>query len=101
AAISSGNGHILAAPKLYAIDGRLASILTGDQIPIVTSISYPGSGSNVVQQQVQYLTVGVNLQIRPQIASDGMITVNIYSNVSSVSGYVRGYPQIPTRFAST
>jgi general secretion pathway protein D len=101
AAISRGSGKLIATPRIVALDGRIATILTGDQIPIVTTVSYPSTGSSVVQQQVQYLTVGVNVQIRPQISDEGAITTHIYANVSSVSGYVQGYPQLSQRFAST
>jgi len=101
AEVSKGQGKILAKPSILALDGRTASILTGDQIPIITTLSFPSSGSSVVQQQIQYLTVGVNVQIRPQISSDGTITTHLYANVSSVTGFIQSYPQISQRFAST
>jgi general secretion pathway protein D len=101
AQVSRGQGKILAKPSILALDGRTASILTGDQIPIITTLSFPSSGSSVVQQQIQYLTVGVNVQIRPQISSDGIITTHVYANVSSVTGFIQSYPQISQRFAST
>lgn len=97
--VQHGNGRIIAQPRILALDGTPASIITGDALPIVTSITV--SGVNAVQQQVQYVNVGVNLQIQPRISSDGYVTAHIFSAVSSVTGYSQTYPQISQRQAST
>ena len=91
---------MLARPQIVAQSGTSASILTGDALPILSSITYAGSAP-VVQQQVQYVNVGVNLQIQPRITTDGYVTSHIYSEVSSVTGYTGSYPQISQRVAST
>jgi general secretion pathway protein D len=98
--VSRGGGRILARPRIVAQSGTSASILTGDAIPIVTSITSFGS-STITQQQVQYVQVGVNLQIQPRVSADGYVTSHVYSQVSSVTGYVQGFPQISQRIAST
>jgi general secretion pathway protein D len=100
AEVSRGNGRILARPRIVAQNNASASIVTGEQIPIITSITYPGA-TTVVQQQVQYVNVGISLQVQPRIAADGNVTAKVISQVSSVSGYVQGYPQISQRQAST
>ena len=98
--VSQGGGRLIARPRVVAQSGSSASILTGDAIPIVTNITSFGS-STVTQQQVQYVQVGVNLQIQPRISSDGFVTSHIFSEVSSVTGYVQGFPQISQRVATT
>ena len=45
-----------------------AKIITGDALPILTSIQL--SGVNGVSQQVQYVNVGVTLQIAPRVSAD-------------------------------
>ena len=65
--------------------GSTAKIITGDALPILTSITL--SGVNGVSQQVQYVNVGVTLQIAPRVSSDGFVTWQIYGVVSSVTGY--------------
>ena len=90
---------MIAQPRILALDGTQASIITGNALPIVTSIAV--SGVNAVQQQVQYVNVGVNLQIQPRVASDGYVTIHIYSAVSSVTGFSQTYPQIAQRQAYT
>ncbi|MDP9025314.1 MAG: hypothetical protein M3N13_08065, partial [Candidatus Eremiobacteraeota bacterium] len=99
AAISSGKGRIVAKPRILALDGNSASILTGDAIPVLTSIAV--YGSNVVQQQVQYVNVGVSLHIVPRIADDGYITSHVAAEVSSVTNFIQGVPQISQRRAVT
>lgn len=98
--VSRGGGKLLARPSIVAQDGASASILTGDAIPIVTNVTSFGA-STVTQQQVQYIQVGVNLQIQPRVSTDGYVTSHLFSQVSSVTGYVQGFPQISQRIATT
>jgi general secretion pathway protein D len=99
AQVLKGNGRIIATPRILALDGRPASILTGDALPIITSIAV--SGVNAVQQQVEYVNVGVNLQIMARSTADGHVTAQVFSAVSSVTGYTSSYPNIAQRQAST
>jgi general secretion pathway protein D len=99
AQIQKGNGRIVSTPRIAAQSGSTAKILTGDALPILTSITL--SGVNGVSQQVQYVNVGVTLQIAPRVSSDGYVTSHIYGVVSSVSGYSQGYPTISQREAET
>jgi general secretion pathway protein D len=98
--VQEGNAKIIAKPRILAQSGQQASILTGDAIPIVTNVVVAGAGS-ISSQQVNYVNVGVNLQIQPRVSSDGYVTSHIYSEVSSVTQYVNGIPQISQRTAST
>jgi general secretion pathway protein D len=100
AAVTEGNARIIAKPRILAQSGQQASILTGDALPILTSVVIAGN-SSTVSDQVSYVNVGVNLQILPRVASDGFVTSHIYAEVSSVTGYTQTYPQISQRTAST
>ena len=100
AQISLGNAKIIAKPRILAQSGQQASILTGDAIPILTSVVVAGAGS-ITSQQVNYVNVGVNLQIQPRVSADGFVTSHIYSEVSSVTNFVSGVPQISQRTANT
>jgi general secretion pathway protein D len=99
AQIDRGQGRILSKPRIAAQSGSTAKIVTGDALPILTSIAL--SGVNAVQQQVQYVNVGVTLQIAPRVSDDGFVASHIFAVVSSVSGYSQGYPTISQREAST
>jgi general secretion pathway protein D len=99
AQIAKGQGRIISRPRIAAQSGSTAKIVTGDALPITTSIAL--SGVNAVSQQVQYVTVGVTLQIAPRVTVDGFVTSHIFAEVSSVTGYSQGYPTISQREAST
>jgi len=100
ALLTKGEGRILAKPRILAQNGASASILTGAALPIITTVIIAGT-SAVTSQQVNYVNVGVNLQILPRIASDGYVTSHVYSAVSSVTAYTQGVPQISQRQAVT
>ncbi len=99
AQIAKGQGRIVSKPRIAAQSGGSAKIVTGDALPILTSIAL--SGVNAVQQQVQYVNVGVTLQIAPRVSDDGMVTSHVFAVVSSVTGFSQGYPTISQREAST
>ncbi|HEY1878863.1 MAG TPA: secretin N-terminal domain-containing protein [Caulobacteraceae bacterium] len=99
AQIAKGQGKIVSKPRIAAQSGGTAKIVTGDALPILTSIAL--SGVNAVQQQVQYVNVGVTLQIAPRVSDDGMVTSHVFAVISSVTGFSQGYPTISQREAST
>ena len=99
AQIQRGQGRIVSKPRIAAQSGSTAKIITGDAIPILTAITL--SGVNGVSQQVQYVNVGVTLQIAPRVSADGYVTSHLYAVVSSVTGTSQGYPTISQREAET
>ena len=99
AEIRKGNGRIVSKPRIAAQSGTTAKIITGDALPILTAITL--SGVNGVSQQVQYVNVGVTLQIAPRVSGDGFVTSHVYAVVSSVTGFSQGYPTISQRQAET
>ena len=99
AQVQKGEGRIVSRPRIAAQSGSTAKIITGDALPILTNITL--SGVNGVSQQVQYVNVGVTLQIAPRVSSDGFVTSQIYGVVSSVTGFQQGYPTISQREAET
>jgi len=99
AQVQAGHGKIVSRPRISAQSGSTAKIITGDALPILTSIAL--SGVNAVQQQVQYVNVGVTLQIAPRVSDDGFVTSHVFCVVSSVTGTSQGYPTISQREAET
>jgi general secretion pathway protein D len=99
AQITNGNGRIVSRPRISAQSGSTAKIITGDALPILTAITL--SGVNGVSQQVQYVNVGVTLQIAPRVSADGFVSSHVFCVVSSVSGFSQGYPTISQREAET
>jgi general secretion pathway protein D len=99
AQVQKGHGRIVSKPRISAQSGASAKIITGDALPILTSIAL--SGVNAVSQQVQYVNVGVTLQIAPRVSSDGYVSSHVFCVVSSVTGFSQGYPTISQREAAT
>jgi general secretion pathway protein D len=99
AQVQKGNGRIISKPRIAAQSGSTAKIITGDALPILTAITL--SGVNGVSQQVQYVNVGVTLQIAPRVSNDGYVSSHVFCVVSSVTGFSQGYPTISQREAET
>jgi general secretion pathway protein D len=92
-----GQAKILAQPRILAADNRIAAILSGEAVPIFNNVLVPSGGSTIVQQQIQYINVGVSLEILPRIAADGSVTVDVFSEVSSIIDYIGNTPRIAVR----
>jgi general secretion pathway protein D len=99
AQVQQGQGRVVSKPRISAQSGGSAKIITGDALPILTSIQL--SGVNGVSQQVQYVNVGVTLQIAPRVSDDGFVTSHVFCVVSNVTGFSQGYPTISQREAET
>ena len=99
AQIQKGEGRIISKPRISAQSGATAKIITGDSLPILTSITL--AGVDAVSEQVNYVNVGVTLQIAPRVSPDGFVTSKIFTVVSSVTGFSQGFPTISQREAET
>jgi type IV pilus assembly protein PilQ len=95
ALISKGEAQILARPSLSSLNNVAASLLVGQQYPIVYFDARTGT------QQVQFVNIGVNLNVTPTIGTDGSITTDLETDYSQVTGSVRDFPIITTRKAQS
>jgi general secretion pathway protein D len=93
----TGQAKILARPRILSLNNRPSAILSGEAVPIFTSVVIPSGSGTIVNQQVQYINVGVSLQILPRISEDGHVTTQIFCEVSSIIDYVQNTPQIAVR----
>ncbi|MEQ1832555.1 MAG: secretin N-terminal domain-containing protein [Candidatus Eisenbacteria bacterium] len=102
--IHDGNAKLLASPKLVTLNGKEATMLSGQRIPYVTNQTVFAGGAAAPTSSVQHEEVGIKLAITPLINADGFITVHIRPEVSSVTGF-RGpsadLPVVSTRQAET
>jgi general secretion pathway protein D len=73
--------RILEAPSVLALDGSVARIVVGSEIP------YPGasftSSEGSITQSVQYRDTGISLIVQPRISASGSVTLAITQEVSS------------------
>ncbi len=94
---TTGQAKILAQPRILAADNRMAAILSGEAVPIFTNVLVPSGGTTILQQQLQYINVGVSLEILPRISANGVVTADVFSEVSSILSYVQTAPTIAVR----
>ena len=100
--------NLLASPRIRARNKEKAKILIGDRVPIITnSVTPVSTGTPVVTGTVQYLEVGLKLEVEPDIHSDGEVGIKISLEVSNIVNQVTNPQsgsvayQIGTRTAST
>lgn len=90
---SKNKAKILSAPTVLASDNKEAKIDISDDIPVVsTEYSATTTGSTpVFQTNVQYRKTGIILSVTPHINENGLVSMKINQEVSSVgSGVVAG-----------
>ena len=93
-----GRSRVLASPRISSVDGEQARMLIGDRVPIVTE-SVDSEGR--VSESVEFLEVGILLEIVPTIAADDSVTLQIRTEVSSVADPTARFPNVRTREAAT
>lgn len=96
------DANILANPRIRARNREKAKILIGERVPVITTTST----TIAVTESVNYVDVGLKLDVEPTIYLDGEVAIkvalevsNIISQVQTKSGTV-AY-QIGTRNAQT
>ena len=101
-----GDADILASPRIRVRNREKAKILIGDRVPVITNAVTPVStGTPVVTGSVQYIDVGLKLDVEPDIHLDDDVAIKVNLEVSSIvrelnSGPTLAY-QIGTRSANT
>ena len=94
---SDADTQIIQNPQIRALDGQKASLKIGDRVPVATgSFGFPtgvvgtgvGGFNGTVNTQFQYIDVGVNIDVTPNIHSDGDVTLKIMIDISSVTDHV-------------
>lgn len=95
ALVTKGEGTILARPTISSLNNTPASLLVGSQYPIVYFDARTGT------QQVQFINVGVNLNVTPTIGVDGAITTDLETDYSQVNDFINGFPVVTTRKAQS
>jgi type II secretory pathway component GspD/PulD (secretin) len=89
--IQHGHASILAEPRIATLNNREASLLIGEQYPVVTVNQQTGFPS------VQTIDVGVRLRLTPTIGDDGTITAELHPEYSQIIGFNDSFPIIANR----
>ncbi|MEM7316677.1 MAG: hypothetical protein AAF497_26385, partial [Planctomycetota bacterium] len=79
----------LAAPKVLVVNGQDAHLQVGEQLAYRTTLTT----QTATQETIQFLPIGVVLDVRPQISRDGRILMYVKPKVSS--GRINPESQLP------
>lgn len=98
-----GDATTLANPKIRARNKEKAKILIGDKIPVITTTT---GNAGFVSDTVNYLDVGLKLEVEPTVYPDDDVAIKVALEVSSLGTSVKTASgtlayQIGTRNAST
>lgn len=79
------DANILANPRIRVRNRESAKIMIGDKLPVITSNVTP---TGVVSSNIQYLEVGLKLDVQPDIRLKNEIGIKLALEVSSVTNTV-------------
>ena len=87
---TTGNSNVLASPRIRARNKEKAKILIGSRVPVITTAaSASGNGGVVSNTQVQYLDVGLTLDVEPTIYADNDVAIKVNLEVSSITNTIK------------
>jgi general secretion pathway protein D len=101
------SGNILASPRIRARNREKAKILIGQRVPVITNTVTPTTSQPVVTGSVQYVDVGLSLDVEPTVYMDNDVAIKVNLEVSTILKEVTAGQsgtlayQIGTRNAST
>jgi len=84
ALVTDNKVTILSTPRIFTSNNRAAEINISTQTPYVSTVRT----SDITQTfSVDYLDVGVILQVTPQISPDGTVTMQVVQEANELLGY--------------
>ena len=92
---TESKANILSNPKVLTLDGKEAYIKSGAEIPIAEEkIDAEGKTSRTIT----WKPVGIELKITPRLSANGLISMDVFTEVKSLgTEYIIGYPIINNR----
>ena len=78
---TTGDVNLLSNPRIRVRNNEKAKILVGDKVPIITTTSTANVG---VSENVQYVDVGLKLDVEPRITADNFVNIKVGLEVSSL-----------------
>lgn len=83
---TDGDANLLANPSLRVRDREKAKIMIGDKVPVVTTTS---TANGFVAENIQYLDVGLKLEVEPNMHLRDEIGLKIALEVSSLVSAIK------------
>jgi general secretion pathway protein D len=83
-----GLSNVLASPRIRAKNKEKAKVLIGNRVPVITSGVSATTGGSYSTSNVQYLDVGLTLEVQPTVHLDGNVAIKVGLEVSSITDTV-------------
>jgi general secretion pathway protein D len=101
--LTDSNAKLLTNPRIRVRNHEKAKILIGERVPNITSTA---TSTGFVSQSVNYLDIGLTLNVEPTIYLDDSVGIKVQLEVSSLLNQITGNSgttayEIGTRTAST
>ena len=92
--------HLLSSPEITTLDNQPAKVHVGERVPYQRATVETQTGATLAE--VEFIDVGVKLDVTPTVSADDMLYLQIHSEVSEVLDQsVQNVPRIGTREADT
>ena len=83
AVASDARTNVLSTPQLLTLNNEEAEMLVGSNIPYTTSTRLDSAGNPI--NNFDYRDVGVKLKVKPYINKDGLVYLNIFTEITQVT----------------
>ena len=82
----AGKAQLLSRPSILARNNQPATIVVGQQVPLITSVRYDTFGNAI--NSVTYQNVGIILKVTPFITSEGLVQMLVQPQTSAIDNTV-------------
>ena len=80
---TAGKLDVLSRPYILTSDNQEAYVLVGSEVPIITNSQITDLGAIV--NTVRYQSIGISLDVTPHINPDGLVSMDVSPQISSIS----------------
>jgi len=85
--VNNRNFNVLSSPQVLTLDNQEAEINVGQDVPVQTQSRTSGGGTaEATVNSFEYRPSGIKLKFTPHINAEGMITLDMFSEVTSIEG---------------
>ncbi|MBU4304518.1 MAG: hypothetical protein KJ893_02665 [Candidatus Omnitrophica bacterium] len=81
---TSNSAKILSNPKIAVVNNQEARIHVGERQAYVTTTTTTGQSTSTISEQVNFIDIGIQLDVVPVIGDDGFVSLKVKAEVSSV-----------------
>lgn len=82
----AGDTNLLANPRIRSKNREKARIMVGDRVPNITTTS---TSTGFISESVQYIDVGLKLEVEPTIYPDDEIAIKVGLEVSNIVSQIQ------------